>query len=147
MGEAMTFKATGVEAHPDLAEMRYRYELAAEKPVRGVLDGLTVLSGLYLALSPWIIGFTRFPGTGDLRVNNLITGLAVAVMAIGLASAFGRTHGVAWTVPLLGVWTIIAPWVVSGPAPKGGTIISNVIAGAVIFALGVGAAGAPMRRR
>jgi SPW repeat len=143
----MTFRNTGVAAHPDLAELRYRYELAAEKPAIGVLDGVTMLSGLYLALSPWIIGLTRFPGTGDLRVNNLITGLAVAVMAVGLASAFGRTHGVAWTVPLLGVWAIISPWVVSGAVPKGGTIISNVIVGALVFLLGVGAMAVPMRRR
>jgi hypothetical protein len=143
----MTFRTVGVESHPDLAELRYRYELAAEKPARGVLHGLAMLSGLYLAMSPWILGFTRFAGTGDLRINNLITGLAVAVMAIGLASAFGRTHGVAWIVPILGVWTIIAPWVVSGPAPMGGTIISNVVVGTLIFLLGVGAMAALMKRR
>lgn len=143
----MTFRTTGVENHPDLAELRHRYDVAAEKPTMGVLDGLTMLSGLYLALSPWIIGLTRFAGTGNLRVNDLITGLAVAVMAVSLASAFGRTHGVAWTVPLLGVWAIISPWVVSGPMPKGGTIISNVIIGALIFLLGVGAIAVPARRR
>lgn len=107
---------------------------------------MIILSGLYLALSPWILGFTRFLGTGDLRVSNLITGLAVAVLATGLAFAFGRTHGVAWTIPLLGVWTIIAPWVVFGPAPKGGIIISNVV-GALIFLLSVGAMAVPLRRR
>jgi hypothetical protein len=143
----MSFQSTGVEAHPDLAELRNRYDLAAEKPATRVLDGLIILSGLYLALSPWIIGLTRFTGTGDVRVNNLITGIAVAVMAMGLASAYGRTHGVAWAVPLLGVWAIIAPWVVSGPTPKGGTIISNVIVGALIFLLSVGAMAVPMRRR
>lgn len=143
----MTYRAAGVEAHPDLAELRNRYEVAAEKPATRAMDGLTILSGLYLALSPWITGFARFAGTGDLRINNLITGIAVAVMAMGMASAFGRTHGVAWVVPLLGVWTIIAPWVVSGPAPRGGTIISNVVVGALIFVMGVGATAVPMRHR
>jgi SPW repeat-containing protein len=143
----MTFETKGIEAHPDLAEMRHRYELAAEKPASSILDGLAILSGLYLALSPWILGFTRFAGTGDLRMNNLITGIAVAVLAMGLASAFGRTHSVAWVVPLLGVWAIIAPWVVSGPTPKGGTIISNVVVGALIFLLGVGAISVALRHR
>jgi hypothetical protein len=143
----MSARAAGVQDRPDLAALRNSYEVAAEKPATRAMDGLTILSGLYLALSPWILGFTRFAGTGDLRVNNLIIGIAVAVMAVGLASAFGRTHGVAWTVPLLGVWTIIAPWVVSGPAPRGGTIISNVIVGALIFLLGVGAMAVPMRHR
>lgn len=143
----MTFKAAGIEEHPDLAKLRNRYEAAAEKPAARALDGLTMLSGLYLALSPWILGFARFAGSADLRVNNLITGIAVAVMAMGLATAYGRTHGTGWAVPLLGVWTIIAPWVVSGPAPKGGTIISNVVVGALIFLLGAGAITVPMRRR
>jgi hypothetical protein len=143
----MTFRATRIEDHPDIAQLRNRYELAAEKPSARVLDGLAMVSGLYLALSPWILGFTRFAGSGDLRVNNLITGIAVAVMAMGLASAYGRTHGLGWIVPLLGAWTIIAPWVVSGPAPKGGTIISNVVVGALIVVLGAGAMTVPMRGR
>src|ERR1700737_5448677 len=98
---SMTSGATGIEAHPDIAQLRNSYELAAEKPVARVIDGLTMLSGLYLALSPWILGFSRFTGTTDLQVNNLITGIAVAVLGMGLASAFGRTHGVAWNVPIL----------------------------------------------
>lgn len=143
----MTFRTTGIEGHPDIAELRHRYEVAAEKPAARAVDGLLILCGMYLLLSPWILGFTRFAGSGDLRVNNLITGIAVTLLAMGLASAYGRTHGVAWTLPLLGVWAIIAPWVVSGPAPKGGTIISNVVVGALIFLLGVGAMALPMRRR
>ncbi|MFC5751568.1 SPW repeat protein [Actinomadura rugatobispora] len=141
----MTSRTAGIGAHPDLVELRSHYEMAAEQPAARALDGLIILSGLYLALSPWILGFGRFGGTGDLQVNNLITGLAVAAMAMGLAAAFGRTHGVAWTVPLIGVWTIIAPWVVSGASPKGGTIISNVIVGALIVVLGIGAAALPAR--
>jgi len=143
----MTSGATGIEAHPDIAQLRNSYELAAEKPVAGLIDGLTMLSGLYLALSPWILGFPRFTGTTDLQVSNLITGIAVAVMAMGLASAFGRTHGVAWTVPILGVWTIISTWVVSGPAPKGGTIVSNVIIGVLIIVLGIGTMALPLLKR
>ena len=38
--------------HPDLAELRAKYEAAAETPVAGVVAGLTFLVGLYLAISP-----------------------------------------------------------------------------------------------
>nr|WP_189183065.1 SPW repeat protein [Microbispora rosea] len=35
------------------------------------MDGVTFLAGLYLAISPWIVGFTRF---GGLAINTLIVG-------------------------------------------------------------------------
>jgi hypothetical protein len=135
---------TSIEGHPDIAELRARYEIAAEKPAVHLLDGLTMLCGLYLAASPWIVGFM---GGGDLRVNNLITGVAVAVLALGLATANGRTHGMAWVVPVMGAWTIVAPWVVLGGAVKGGTILSNVIVGALIVLLGLGAMSLQTVRR
>ncbi|WP_443729310.1 SPW repeat protein [Sphaerisporangium perillae] len=46
--------------------------------------GLTFLTGLYLAISPWVVGFNRFP---TLTVNNLIVGLALALLALGFGSA------------------------------------------------------------
>lgn len=128
---------TSIERHPDIAELRSRYDMAAEKPAVHLLDGFAILSGLYLAASPWIVGFMG--RTHDLRMNNLITGIAVTVLALGLAIANGRTHGVAWTMPLIGAWTIIAPWVILGTAVTGGTILSNVIVGGLIVLLGAAA--------
>ncbi|MGO4429678.1 SPW repeat protein, partial [Streptomyces sp. MCAF7] len=49
--------------------------------------------------------------------------------------AYERTHGMAWAAALLGVWAIIAPWVVSGSVATMRTIISNVIVGAVALVL------------
>jgi hypothetical protein len=140
----MTSRAAGLEGHPDIQEMRARYELAAEKPAAQALDGLTLLSGLYLAASPWIVGFA---GSADLAVNNLITGIAVALMATGLAAAYGRTHGMAWIVPVVGVWTIVAPWVIYGSGAPGRAIISNVIIGVLTVVLGAGAIAAARMRR
>jgi hypothetical protein len=91
---------------------------------------------LYLAISPWVVGFDRL---ATLSINNLITGAALAVLALGFASAYGRTHGVAWVTPLIGVWTIIAPWVVSGDVATTSTIWSNVVTGSVAAACGLAA--------
>ncbi|GHH62660.1 hypothetical protein GCM10017673_02260 [Streptosporangium violaceochromogenes] len=130
--------------HPDIAELRAKYELASEAPTAKVVAGLTFLSGLYLAISPWVVGFgNRFP---TLTGNNLITGIAVAVLALGFASAYGRTHGIAWVAPLIGVWTIIAPWVVSGRVATASTIWSNVVVGALILLLGLGMMFPMMKR-
>ncbi|MEV7011037.1 SPW repeat protein [Streptosporangium sp. NPDC051022] len=124
--------------HPDIAELRAKYELASEAPTAKVIAGLAFLSGLYLAISPWVVGFNnRFP---TLTGNNLITGIALAVLALGFASAYGRTHGIVWVAPLIGVWTIIAPWVVSGGVATASTIWSNVVVGAIILLLGLGMA-------
>jgi hypothetical protein len=119
-----------IEKHPDLTGMRVRYEQIAETPMVQVADGLAFLSGLYLAMSPWVVGFTDHSA---LTIANVFVGITVALLALGFASAFGRTHGIVWVAPLLGVWTIVAPWVVADAGtPATAAILSNVIVGALI---------------
>lgn len=140
-----TRPVAGMERHPDIMELRARYDRAAETGLAHGVDGVTFLSGLFLAICPWVVGFT---GRTSLTVNNLITGIAVALLAVGFASAYGRTHGVAWVVPLIGVWTIIAPWVISGrSATSLREIITNVVVGALIVLFGLGATAMGMMHR
>lgn len=121
--------------HPDVAELRARYEATAETPTAQAVDGLTFLTGLYLAISPWVVGFHRFT---TLTGNDLIVGIALALLGLGLgfAFAYGRTHGITWVTPVIGVWTIIAPWVVRGDVATAATIWSNVVAGGIAVLLG-----------
>ncbi|MEU6432117.1 SPW repeat protein [Microbispora sp. NPDC046973] len=128
---------TGLERHPDVSELRQTYDRAGSTAPAQVLEGLAFLAGLYLALSPWIVGFFGFRG---MTVNNLITGLVVSALALGLASAFGRTYGMGWLLPLLGVWAIVSPFVLrAGREATTTTIWNNVAIGIVIFALGAAA--------
>ncbi|HZD15864.1 MAG TPA: SPW repeat protein [Pseudonocardiaceae bacterium] len=131
-----------MRSHPDLAELQAKYETGAQTPVARAGEGLTFLAGLYLAISPWVIGFDRFP---TLTVNNLIVGIALAVLALGFSS-YGRTRGIAWVAPLVGAWTIIAPWVVSGDVATTTTVWSNVVTGVVVVLLGLGAMSLGMNR-
>jgi hypothetical protein len=95
---------TSIEQHPDIVELRARYERTAETPQARILEGLTFLAGVYLAISPWVITFNdRAPIT----VNDLIIGVALAVLALGFTSAYSRTHNLAWVTPLLG--EVISP--------------------------------------
>ncbi|GAA3454411.1 SPW repeat protein [Dactylosporangium matsuzakiense] len=121
--------------HPDIAELRARYDQVAETPAARITDGVLVLAGLYLALSPWVVGFTPFEG--NLSVNNFICGIAVAVLAGGFAVAYGRTHGLAWLPVAIGLWTIFAPFVVQRGYASGGAIASNVVIGIVTIGLGL----------
>ncbi|MEV7615896.1 SPW repeat protein [Streptomyces sp. NPDC089799] len=123
-----------IEHHPDLAEMRSRFERVTSTPRAQAVETLALITGLYLAASPWIAGFS---GLGPLAVNNLIAGLAFCVCMSGLGSAYERTHAMAWTAVALGAWTIIAPWAIAGEMDTTRTVISNVITGAVALCLGL----------
>jgi hypothetical protein len=74
-----------------------------------------------------------------LTANNLIIGIALALLAVGFASAYGRTHGMAWTAPIIGVWLIISPFVVRGDVTTTSTVLNNVLVGAVVVVLGLAA--------
>lgn len=124
--------------------MRDGYEQAAESRVGQVTEGLGVLAGAFLAISPWVVGFNNLT---TITVNNLITGIVVTVMALGFASAFGRTHNVAWVAPLIGAWTIVSPWVVSGEVNTTQVVTTNVIVGAIMVVLGLFALIVGFRRR
>ena len=133
-----------LEEHPDLLELRSRYDRAAETVPGRLLEGLMVLAGLYTAISPWVVGFNHFT---DVAVTNLITGLILAVLAAGFAAAYGRTHNLAWVAPVLGAWTIVVPWVVEGSPVPVSLIISNVITGGIAVLLGIGMVAMPRAAR
>ncbi|MBY8878935.1 SPW repeat protein [Actinacidiphila acidipaludis] len=127
-----------IESHPDILSLRNRYAAVSETPVSGLVEGLCLLTGLYLAISPWVVGFQGFAG---LRVSNLITGIALAVLGMGYGSVLERTHNLGWVACAIGVWTIIAPWCVAGQPSFFKVILSNAIVGGVACALGLATMG------
>lgn len=143
-GCKMSTVHSSIEHHPDLLALRASYERAAESMSSHVTFGLTFLAGLYMAASPWIVGFNA---AGQLARCNLFAGIAVAVLAYGFASALDRTHGMTWTLPVLGVWLIFSPWILPGMMVPAGMAWSNVIAGALVAGLGFTATYFGMRTR
>jgi hypothetical protein len=130
--------------HPDLMEMRDRYERANARPAAQVVEGATILTSLYLAISPFVVGFVDRP---RLTLSNVITGLVAVVIAFGISAAFGRTHGLAWVIPVIGVWAIVAPWAIQGQSPSDSTIASNVITGGLLVLMGLAITMVGMRGR
>lgn len=134
----MVRPSVSIEDHPEIAELRERFDRVAETPAAKSVDCLTVLAGLWLAISPWVIGFrTTAP---SLAINNLILGIAVAVLGCAFATVWGRSHGLSPAVPVIGAWTIVAPWAIRGAALDAGMIANNVATGLVILAVGLAAA-------
>ncbi|HTY32210.1 SPW repeat protein [Mycobacterium sp.] len=135
---------SSIDHHPDLLALRANYERVAESMSAHVTFGLALLTGLYVAASPWIVGFSA---TGSLATSDLIVGIAVAFLAYGFATALDRAHGLTWTLPVLGGWLIVSPWVLRGFEPTAGMVWSNVVAGALLTVLGLNATYFGMRTR
>ncbi|MFI8086395.1 SPW repeat protein [Kitasatospora sp. NPDC086009] len=132
-----------IEEHPDLMELRARHDRAAATPRAQMIEALALVTGLYLAASPWICGFNGFT---TLAVTNLITGIAYALLLGGLGSSYERTHSMAWAAAALGIWTCVAPWVVAGDVAHTRSITSNLITGAIATLLALAAASAARDR-
>lgn len=120
--------------HPDLVELRRRYDVASASPIVEAAAGLAFLGAVFLAASPWIAGFSALTA---ITVSNLITGGALAALVLVLAAAYGRAHGLTFAVPAIGIWTIVAPWLTAGAMDTTRTIWSNVCAGGVIVVFGL----------
>ncbi|AXE25514.1 hypothetical protein C0216_20550 [Streptomyces globosus] len=133
-----------IEHHPDLAEMRSRFERVTSTPAAQAVEALALITGLYLAASPWIAGFSVLTA---LAVNNLIAGLAYCLCMSGLGSAYERTHAMAWTAVAIGAWTIVAPWVVAGANDTTRSVVSNVITGCVALLLALAMSAMAGRER
>jgi SPW repeat len=138
-----------METHPDLVAMRQRHALAekaATTPQAQAIETMALLTGLYLAASPWIVGFNG-GGFARLAITNLIVGIGYALlMSGGFGRAYDRTHSMAWAACALGVWTVIAPWAVAGNVDTTRTVVNNVITGAIALLLALAAsAGARAR--
>ncbi|MBW5482766.1 SPW repeat protein [Streptomyces bambusae] len=145
-----THPSPSIEHHPDVAEMRSRFERATATPRAQAIETLALLTGVYLAASPWIAGFAILT---PLAVCNLIMGVAYSLL-LGVGNAYERTHSMAWAACAIGAFTIISPWVVAGPFDVTRSVLNNVITGAVALLLalamaanaGQGVSGRPRGR-
>ncbi|MGQ4418454.1 SPW repeat protein [Streptomyces sp. SAS_269] len=124
--------------HPDISEMRTRYaRMLGDRDV-ALVDGPVFLLGLYCAASPWILHYTA--SQPALATHNLIMGIAIGLLALGFTTAPARMYGLSWAMCAMGVWMIIAPWIV-GSGPDAGVIVNNIVIGALAVVLGLMCAG------
>lgn len=139
----MTYPSSSIEQHPDILEMRQRSERATTTPRGQAIEAMALITGVYLAASPWIAGFN---GLTTLAVNNLIAGIAYAALMGGFGNAYERTHAMAWAAAVIGVWTIISPWAVAGDVATTLTIVNNIVVGVIALLLALAASAASAAR-
>ncbi|MBL1084620.1 SPW repeat protein [Streptomyces actinomycinicus] len=127
-----------ISSHPDVSEMRDRYARMLGGRDVALVDGPVFLLGLYCAASPWIVHYSA--NQPALATHNLILGIAIGLLALGFTRAPERMYGLSWAMCAMGIWMIIAPWIV-GRAPDAGVIVNNIVIGALALALGLVCAG------
>ncbi|WP_406261836.1 SPW repeat protein [Actinacidiphila glaucinigra] len=133
----------GIEQHPDLLELRADYERASTTNRSQAVEAMALLAGTYLAASPWIVGFNAlfgFNALSTIAVNNLIAGIAYALLMGGVGRGFERAHSRAWAAAVIALWTIISPWCIAGNVSTTRTITNNVIVGVIGLILALAAA-------
>ncbi|GGY88373.1 membrane protein [Streptomyces olivaceoviridis] len=127
-----------ISSHPDVSEMRDRYARMLGGRDVALVDGPVFLLGLYCAASPWILHYTA--SQPALMTHNLIMGIAIGLLALGFTRAPERMYGLSWAMCALGIWMIVAPWIV-GSGPDTGVVINNIVIGALALVLGLICAG------
>jgi len=138
MSETAPRHASDITTHPDATEMRERFAKVVGGNGASALDGLIILLGLYLAISPWVVHSTD----SDLRVHNLVIGLTLAAFGFGLALQPERLYRLAWITIPIGVWLIVSPWVVSADNSAPSSVIwNNVCVGILAILFGLAAQG------
>ncbi|WP_068148263.1 SPW repeat protein [Rhodococcoides corynebacterioides] len=118
---------------PTAAALRQHFEMVAERPFTRVADAVLILAGLYVAASPWIVGFSS---RAPLAVVDLIAGTGVALIAFILAADYARSRSMAFVAPVLGVWIVVSPWLVNGADVDASIVWSHAAGGAVTAVAG-----------
>jgi hypothetical protein len=94
-------------------------------------SGLDVLAGLWLLISPFVLGFGALTSA---MTNNVILGIVIGVLALVRFFGPGKAVGISWLNLILGIWVLISPWVV-GFTSNGAAVTNNVIVGIIVIIL------------
>jgi SPW repeat-containing protein len=93
-------------------------------------DWVDMVLGAWLAISPWVLGFTD-SDAGATR-NALIVGIAIAVLSGSTFLIYNAIEE--WIDAILGIWLIVSPWVLSSSGTTA-VVADFVIVGALVAGL------------
>ncbi|HEU0051454.1 MAG TPA: SPW repeat protein [Patescibacteria group bacterium] len=95
-------------------------------------SGIDVVAGLWVFLSPFILGFSSITGA---LWNNLIVGAAIIIFSATNAAGSGYKRAwPSWINVVLGIWLILSPFII-GFATLNRPLWNNIILGAVVVVL------------
>lgn len=105
-------------------------------------DWTTLILGVWLFLSPWILGFT---GISQAATNAYVIGIAVVVFA--LLALYMPHLWEEWINVVLGVWLIVSPWVLGYAGVMQAAVWNSVIVGLLVAIFGLWAIVQVQRHR
>ncbi len=108
--------------------MSYAVRLAASA---GIASGLDTLAGIWLLISPFVLGFTSVTGA---MVHNVVLGLAIGILSAIRYSKPAQNIGLSWLNVALGFWLLISPWCVGFSVVPSATV-NNMMFGIVVISL------------
>ena len=105
------------------------YSIGTREAKETAIDLVNVVLGLCLVFAPWALGFTSEMAATR---NAWIVGAAIALIALGALFAFREWEE--WVNLALGVWAILAPWLL-GFATVAAALYAHVIIGLIVGVL------------
>ena len=105
------------------------YATRKERKDRGVIDFVDLVLGAVLFLGPWLFGFAD---QQQAAWNAWITGAIMVVLAGAAIFAFAEWEE--WVNLVVGLWALVAPWVLGFTSYTSATW-SHVVVGLVVAAL------------
>ena len=93
-------------------------------------DWVDMVLGVWLAASPWILGFSDSDPAATR--NALIIGIAVAALSALTFLAYSIIEE--WVDVVLGLWLMASPWILAS-AGNGAVVADFVIVGALVVGL------------
>lgn len=99
------------------------------KPLKHWQDLVNALLGAWVLLSPWALGFQD---SMTAMSNAVVIGLALIAAALG--AIFVPRAWEEWTEAALGLWLIVAPWVL-GFSTQRNAMLAAACTGVVVLAL------------
>jgi hypothetical protein len=88
-------------------------------------DVANLVLGAFLFFSPWIFGFDA----GRASENANIAGIAIAVLAVAALAAFAVWEE--WLNLIVGLWTLVSPWILGFYGSTTATTVHVVVGAAV----------------
>ncbi|MFO1174575.1 MAG: SPW repeat protein [Paracoccaceae bacterium] len=103
-------------------------------------DGISLILGIWLFMSPWLLGFT---GLDAAFWNAVAFGLVIVLMA--LMALFEFHEWEEWADMVIGAWLVVSPWVLGfamfragADGPAAIATWDVVIVGVLTFLLAIG---------